>query len=74
MPGFHSFGLVGGRKRVSGSQIGGIRQTQELLDFCAAKAILPDCEMIAMTDINHAYERMERSDVKYRFVINMATL
>lgn len=74
MPAFHSFGLIGGRKRVSGSQIGGIRQTQELLDFCAAKGIVADCEMIAMADINHAYERMERSDVKYRFVIDMATL
>ena len=74
MPGFHSFGLVGGRKRLSGSQIGGIRQTQELLDFCAKNNVLPECEMIAMADINHAYERMERSDVKYRFVIDMATL
>lgn len=74
MPGFHSFSLVGGRKRLSGSQIGGIRQTQELLDFCAEKNVLPECEMIAMADINHAYERMERSDVKYRFVIDMATL
>lgn len=74
MPGFHSYGLVGGRKRVSGSQIGGIRQTQELLDFCAVNNILPDCETIAMDGINHAYERMERSDVKYRFVIDMATL
>ncbi|MGB3501403.1 MAG: NAD(P)-dependent alcohol dehydrogenase [Mesorhizobium sp.] len=74
MPGFHSGHLVGGRKRVSGSAIGGIRQTQELLDFCAKKNVLPDCEMIAMADINHAYERMERSDVKYRFVIDMGTL
>lgn len=74
LPGFHSFGLVGGRKRLSGSQIGGIRQTQELLDFCAKNNVLPECEMIAMADINHAYERMERSDVKYRFVIDMATL
>ncbi|MGB6119325.1 MAG: NAD(P)-dependent alcohol dehydrogenase [Mesorhizobium sp.] len=74
MPGFHSGHLVGGRKRVSGSAIGGIRQTQELLDFCADKNVLPDCEMIAMADINHAYERMERSDVKYRFVIDMSTL
>ncbi len=74
MPGFHSFGLVGGRKRISGSQIGGIRQTQELLDFCAKHNVLADCEMVAMSDINHAYERMEKSDVKYRFVIDMATL
>lgn len=74
MPGFHSYGLIGARRRISGSQIGGIRQTQEVLDFCAEKNILPECEMIAMADINHAYERMERSDVKYRFVIDMATL
>lgn len=74
MPGYHSGSLVGGRKRVSGSAIGGIRETQELLDFCAEKNILPECETIAMADINHAYERMERSDVKYRFVIDMATL
>ena len=74
LPPLHSYALVGGRKRVSGSQIGGIRQTQDLLDFCAQNNILADCEMIAMADINHAYERMERSDVKYRFVIDMATL
>lgn len=74
LPSLHSYALVGGRKRISGSQIGGIKQTQELLDFCAEKNILADCEMIAMADINHAYERMERSDVKYRFVIDMATL
>lgn len=74
MPGYHSGHLLGGRKRLSGSAIGGIRQTQELLDFCGEKNVLPDCEMIAMADINHAYERMERSDVKYRFVIDMATL
>ena len=45
-----------------------------LLDFCAAKNILPETETIAIQDINHAYERMERSDVKYRFVIDMASL
>jgi uncharacterized zinc-type alcohol dehydrogenase-like protein len=49
-------------------------QTQELLDFCAEKNILPDCEMIAMQDINHAFERMERAGVKYCFVIDMSTL
>ncbi|WP_068078424.1 NAD(P)-dependent alcohol dehydrogenase [Novosphingobium lentum] len=70
----HTTFLLGGRKRLSGSGIGGIRETQELLDFCAEKGILPDCEMIRMDEINHAYERMERSDVKYRFVIDMATL
>lgn len=74
MPEFNSVLLLGGRKRVSGSAIGGIRDTQEMLHFCAAKNILPDCEIIAMADINNAYERMERNDVKYRFVIDMKTL
>ena len=74
MPGFHSGMLLGGRKRISGSPIGGIAQTQELLDFCAEKNILPDCETIAIQDINHAFERMEKSDVKYRFVIDMASI
>ena len=66
--------LLLGRRRIAGSPIGGIRETQELLDFCAKKNILPDCETIRMQDINHAYERMERSDVRYRFVIDMASL
>lgn len=70
----HSGQLLAGRKQLSGSAIGGIKETQELLDFCAAKGIEPETETIAMADINHAYERMERSDVKYRFVIDMATL
>ena len=66
--------LLLGRRRIAGSPIGGIRETQELLDFCAEKNILPDCETIRMQDINHAYERMENSDVRYRFVIDMASL
>lgn len=70
----HSGLLLGGRKQLSGSAIGGIKDTQELLDFCAATGIEPDTETIAIADINQAYERMERSDVKYRFVIDMATL
>jgi uncharacterized zinc-type alcohol dehydrogenase-like protein len=74
LPSLHTGLLLGGRKRLSGSAIGGIKETQELLDFCATHNILPDCEMIAIQDINHAYERMERSDVKYRFVIDMASL
>jgi uncharacterized zinc-type alcohol dehydrogenase-like protein len=74
LPGFHSGMILGGRKRIAASPIGGIAQTQEMLDFCAEKNILPECETIAMQDINHAYERMERSDVKYRFVIDMASL
>jgi uncharacterized zinc-type alcohol dehydrogenase-like protein len=63
-----------GRRRVAGSPIGGIAETQEMLDFCAKKNILPECEMIRMDQINEAYERMERADVRYRFVIDMASL
>ncbi|KQQ11846.1 hydroxyacid dehydrogenase [Methylobacterium sp. Leaf123] len=66
--------LLLGRRRIAGSPIGGIAETQEMLDFCAAKNILPDCEMIRMDEINHAFERMEKADVRYRFVIDMATL
>ncbi|MFS6568013.1 NAD(P)-dependent alcohol dehydrogenase, partial [Staphylococcus aureus] len=54
--------------------IGGIRETQEMLDFCAKHGIVSDIEMIAMKDIDNAYERMLKGDVKYRFVIDMATL
>jgi uncharacterized zinc-type alcohol dehydrogenase-like protein len=67
-------GLVFRRRRIAGSLIGGIRETQEMLDFCAAKGIVCDIEMIRMKDINEAYERMLRGDVKYRFVIDMASL
>ncbi|MNV05921.1 NADP-dependent alcohol dehydrogenase C 2 [compost metagenome] len=70
----NSVPLLLGRRRIAGSPIGGIRETQEMLDFCAEKNILPDCEMIRMDEINHAYERMEKSDVRYRFVIDMASL
>ncbi|MGE4322714.1 MAG: NAD(P)-dependent alcohol dehydrogenase [Sphingobium sp.] len=74
LPQFHSGLLLGGRKTLAGSAIGGIAETQEMLDFCAEKQILPECEMIRIQDINQAYDRMERSDVKYRFVIDMASL
>jgi uncharacterized zinc-type alcohol dehydrogenase-like protein len=66
--------LLMGRRRIAGSPIGGIPRTQELLDFCARKEILPDCETIRIEDINEAFERMERADVRYRFVIDMASL
>jgi uncharacterized zinc-type alcohol dehydrogenase-like protein len=69
-----AFPLVMKRRSLSGSLIGGIRETQEMLDFCAQHNIVCDIERIAMTEINEAYERMLRSDVKYRFVIDMATL
>ena len=61
-------------RHLAGSLIGGIKETQEMLDFCAEKNITPEIEVIDIKDINKAYERMEDSDVKYRFVIDMATL
>jgi uncharacterized zinc-type alcohol dehydrogenase-like protein len=70
----HAFSLIGGRKSLSGSSIGGIQETQEMLDYCAEKNITSDVEVIAMKDINIAYERMIKGDVRYRFVIDMATL
>jgi len=66
--------LVFGRKSIAGSLIGGIAETQEMLDFCAKKGIVSDIEMIAMQDIENAYSRMLKNDVKYRFVIDMASL
>ena len=69
-----AFSLLGGRKSLAGSGIGGIKETQEMLDFCAANNIVSDIEMIDMKDIHKAYERMEKGDVRYRFVIDMATL
>lgn len=66
--------LILGRKAVAGSVIGGIAETQEMLDFCGQHGIISDVEMIKMQDINTAYERMLKSDVKYRFVIDMASL
>ncbi len=66
--------LIFGRKSIAGSLIGGIAETQEMLDFCAEKGITADIEMIRIQDIETAYERMQKSDVKYRFVIDSATL
>ncbi|MCA9682498.1 MAG: hypothetical protein KC457_09910, partial [Myxococcales bacterium] len=70
----HCFSLIGKRRSLAGSLIGGIRETQEMLDFCGEHGIAADVELIAMDQINQAYERMLRSDVKYRFVIDLATL
>ncbi|HEY5491989.1 MAG TPA: zinc-binding dehydrogenase, partial [Gemmatimonadaceae bacterium] len=66
--------LVFKRRSIAGSLIGGIAETQEMLDFCAAKGIVADIEVIPAQQINTAYERMLKSDVKYRFVIDNATL
>ncbi|WP_114750572.1 NAD(P)-dependent alcohol dehydrogenase [Pleomorphovibrio marinus] len=73
-PMLHSVPLIMGRKSVAGSVIGGIAETQEMLDFCGKHNIVSEIEMITMQDINTAYERMLKSDVKYRFVIDMASL
>ena len=68
------FNLIMKRRRLAGSLIGGIRETQEMLDFCAKHGIVSDIELIRMDEINTAYERMLKSDVKYRFVVDMKTL
>ena len=66
--------LLANRRSVAGSGIGGIAETQEMLDFCAEHNIVCDIEMIDMKDVNPAYDRVVKGDVKYRFVIDMATL
>jgi uncharacterized zinc-type alcohol dehydrogenase-like protein len=66
--------LIFGRRSIAGSLIGGIKETQEMLDFCGKHNITCDIELIDIKDINTAYDRMVKSDVKYRFVIDMATL
>lgn len=73
-PFLNSVPMILGRKSVAGSLIGGIAETQEMLDFCGKHGITSDIEMIKIQDINTAYERMLKSDVKYRFVIDMASL
>jgi uncharacterized zinc-type alcohol dehydrogenase-like protein len=73
-PMLHTVPLILGRKSVAGSVIGGIAETQEMLDFCGKHNIVSDIEIIKMQDINNAYERMLKSDVKYRFVIDMQSL
>jgi uncharacterized zinc-type alcohol dehydrogenase-like protein len=69
-----SFGLIFGRRSVSGSPIGGLAETQEMLDFCGKHNITSDVEIIAIQQINEAYERLLKADVKYRFSIDMASL
>jgi uncharacterized zinc-type alcohol dehydrogenase-like protein len=73
-PVLHTVPLIMGRKSVAGSVIGGIAETQEMLDFCGQHGILSDIEVIRIAEINEAYERMLKSDVKYRFVIDLASL
>lgn len=73
-PMLNSVPMIMGRKSVAGSVIGGIAETQEMLDFCGKHNIVSEIEIIKMQDINTAYERMLKSDVRYRFVIDMASL
>lgn len=71
---FAPFNLIGKRKSIAGSLIGGIAETQEMLDYCAEHNITSEIELIRMDQINEAYERMMKGDVRYRFVIDMRTL
>jgi alcohol dehydrogenase (NADP+) len=68
------FALIFGRRSLSGSPIGGIAETQEMLDFCSKHNITSDVEIIPIQKVNEAYERLVKSDVKYRFSIDMASL
>ncbi len=68
------FALLKNRRSITGSMIGGTKETQEMLDYCAEKNIVADIEIIPIQQINEAYERMIKNDVRYRFVIDMKTL
>jgi uncharacterized zinc-type alcohol dehydrogenase-like protein len=68
------FPFIIGRRRMAGSLIGGIAETQEMLDFCGEHNITADIELLRVDEVNTAYERMLKSDVKYRFVLDMSTL
>ena len=72
--GLDLFPLIARRRNIAGSLIGGIPETQEMLDFCGAKGITADVEIIPIQKINEAYERMIRGDVRYRFVIDLKSL
>jgi uncharacterized zinc-type alcohol dehydrogenase-like protein len=67
-------GLIFGRHSLAGSGIGGIKETQEMLDFCGKKNVVSDIEIIPIQKINEAYDRLLKQDVKYRFVIDMKSL
>jgi len=70
----HAFSLIPGRRSLSGSMIGSIKETQEMLDFCGKHNIVSEIEVINIDQINEAYERVLKSDVRYRFVIDIASL
>jgi alcohol dehydrogenase (NADP+) len=71
---YRAFSLIGGRRSLAGSPIGGLAETQEMLDFCAAHGVKPAIELIDAAQVGDAYGRVERSDVRYRFVIDVATI
>jgi uncharacterized zinc-type alcohol dehydrogenase-like protein len=71
---FHPFALIGGNKILAGSMIGGIPETQVMLDFCAEHGIGAEVERIAASEINEAYQRLAAGDVRYRFVIDTTTI
>src|SRR6266496_4743908 len=73
-PSPHPFKLIMPRRQLAGSAIGGIRETQEMLDFCAEQGIVSDIEIIPIQQINQAYDRLLKGDVRYRFVIDNASL
>jgi len=70
----HAFSLIGKRRSLAGSLIGGIKETQEMLDYCAEHNIVSEVEVIKISQVNEAYERMLKADVRYRFVIDIASL
>ncbi len=71
---FGAFSLISGRRSMAGSPIGGLPETQEMLDFCAEHGVAPEIELISAGEVDGAYERVEKSDVRYRFVIDVATI
>jgi uncharacterized zinc-type alcohol dehydrogenase-like protein len=71
---FNAFSLISGRRSMAGSPIGGLPETQEMLDFCAEHGVAPEIELISAGEVGDAYERVERSAVRYRFVIDAATI
>jgi uncharacterized zinc-type alcohol dehydrogenase-like protein len=73
-PGVLGINLIGGRKSLAGSSIGGMAETQEMIDFCAEHQIVSDVEMVPIQSVNDAFTRIEKNDVRYRFVIDMASL
>ena len=73
-PPLQGFSLISGRRSIAGSLIGGMPETQEMLDFCAEHGIVSDIELVDIQSINETYQRLVKGDVRYRFVIDMASL